>query len=320
MKILLVGRGRKKTRTEYFVKVALKENDHQVYVFDDVKLSQLLGRSAVQVLLKSMIAFLQPDLVYFAKASKLSVSSIRRISAKVLTVMWYFDIRKSLDPMVLERAKQVGLFVTVSSELSKRFEAAGVKNVWHLPQAFTQHILQMKPRENIKPTDVAFIGNNRGAEARIRLLKKIGTQFQLTVWGSGWAGFQDSFIVPDKKVFNKDYVSICQNSRIVLATPTEESYSSVRHYFSNRVWLTLGSGGFLLHKYHEGMDDYFKDQKHLVFFQDDNDCLEKIQYYLSHEEERKNIAYSGQRYVLEHHTYRVRIEALMQYVSRNLRV
>lgn len=60
-----------------------------------------------------------------------------------------------------------------------------------------------------------------------------------------------------------------------------------------RVFDILGAGGFCLTNYQDGIREHFEDGKDLVVFTDREDMMEKIQYYLSHEEERKKIAMQG---------------------------
>jgi hypothetical protein len=85
----------------------------------------------------------------------------------------------------------------------------------------------------------------------------------------------------------------------------------VRHksYWSDRVYETLGRGGFLIHPYVEGMDEEFTDAEHLVFYPYGNfDALQAaIDYYLAHPAEREQIAKAGQAHVAANYTYHRRL-------------
>ena len=52
--------------------------------------------------------------------------------------------------------------------------------------------------------------------------------------------------------------------------------------------------------------DYFVIGEQLETFTSENELLEKIQYYLEHEEERARIALAGQQAVREYHSYKQR--------------
>ncbi len=77
------------------------------------------------------------------------------------------------------------------------------------------------------------------------------------------------------------------------------------NYWSDRVFETMGRGGFIIHPYIKGMEDYFEDGKHLVFYEFGNfeDLKQKIDYYLTHDKEREKIRKAGFEHVRDHHTY-----------------
>ena len=84
-----------------------------------------------------------------------------------------------------------------------------------------------------------------------------------------------------------------------------------------RVWDVLGAGGFLLTNYQAEIPYYFEEGKDLVCFDDEKDLVEKVGYYLNHEEERKEIARNGYRKVKEIHTYRKRLEQMLSIIGQN---
>lgn len=315
MKVMMVGRGNKRNRTERYVRNAFESLGHEVRVHDDVKLSQWIGKVLCGQTLRLRLRWWKPDLIYLAKASGLDAWLVRSFRLQYPTVMWYFDITEEVDQQILKRAQQSDLFITVSSGLSRKYKDAGVPKVWSLPQAFPPEILNLSTSRRIPDAEVAFIGNNHGTESRNTFLRSVAEVYQLTLFGRGWSEFSGVCAVPDISVYNRDYVEVCRSSKIILAYPTRESYSGIRHYFSNRIWMTLGSGGFLMHKYHQGMEDYFHDGEHLVFFRDRRDALEKIDYYLQNPRERSRIADTGREYVLGQHTYRHRVLSLLTHLQ-----
>lgn len=83
-----------------------------------------------------------------------------------------------------------------------------------------------------------------------------------------------------------------------------------------RIWDVLGSGGFLLTNYQAEIPVYFTEGKDLVCFDGIEDLTEKADYYLAHEEERKEIARNGYRKVKEYHTYIERISTMLSQVEQ----
>lgn len=76
-------------------------------------------------------------------------------------------------------------------------------------------------------------------------------------------------------------------------------------YWSDRVYETLGRGGFLIHPRVPGMERQFEDGKHLVFYEygDFDGLRDRIGYYLNHEDEREEIRRAGHEHVKANHTY-----------------
>lgn len=76
----------------------------------------------------------------------------------------------------------------------------------------------------------------------------------------------------------------------------------------------MGCGGFLLTNYQQDFEDYFEAGVDYVYYTDNNDLLYKVDYYLSHPQERETIAENGYRKVKEYHTYGHRIKEILQLV------
>lgn len=69
----------------------------------------------------------------------------------------------------------------------------------------------------------------------------------------------------------------------------------------------MGAGGFLLTNYQNDFSRHFEDKTDYVSYNSPEDMLDKIEYYLSHEKERKQISENGWRKVCKEHTYEQRI-------------
>ena len=73
----------------------------------------------------------------------------------------------------------------------------------------------------------------------------------------------------------------------------------------------MGSGGFLLTNFQSEFLEYFTPDADFVYYNDYNELMDKVDYYLIHEKERKEIALNGCEKVRIKHTYRQRIEEMM---------
>ena len=76
----------------------------------------------------------------------------------------------------------------------------------------------------------------------------------------------------------------------------------------------LGCEGFLLTNYQEDYFRFFAPGEEFVYYESRRDLMEKIRYYLEHDDERKEIARRGYERVLSDHTYEQRLEAILDIV------
>ena len=86
-----------------------------------------------------------------------------------------------------------------------------------------------------------------------------------------------------------------------------------------RAFEIMGSGGFLLSNYQRDFEECFCNGADYVYYTDYEDLVEKVEYYLSHEKERKEIARNGYENVKKNHTYRNRVDVIMEIINEGER-
>lgn len=79
-----------------------------------------------------------------------------------------------------------------------------------------------------------------------------------------------------------------------------------------RVFDVLASGGFLMMDKNEAVDELFTAGEDYISFTDPKNAREMAEYYLENDEERKAIARSGQRKVMENHTLKDRWKTILE--------
>lgn len=87
---------------------------------------------------------------------------------------------------------------------------------------------------------------------------------------------------------------------------------SIRSGIPLRAFEIIGSGGFLLTNYQEDYLDCFEPGIDYVYYESYDDLLEKVDYYLSNESERAQIARNGYEKVKKYHTYKNRVETILE--------
>lgn len=178
--------------------------------------------------------------------------------------------------------------------------------VHHLSQGCDQTALPCAPKEGRHPplllTGISA-GGGRGRESFTNDLT---------------ARYREQLLHIRSGVHGRPLAQTIAGSTIVIAPDSPLT----DRYWSNRVYLTLGLGGFLLHPFSEGLAREYVEGKELVFYRGREDLYRLIDYYLdpSHSEEREAIRSAG--YIRTHtsYTYRHRCEKLIALVRERLGV
>lgn len=147
-------------------------------------------------------------------------------------------------------------------------------------------------------------------EERKRLLRNIsamGYDFRLYT-GS------DLSMEPALQKKNRGYVDYKSVMPIIFEQSKINLNISLRSIHSGiplRAMDIMGCGGFLLSNYQEELGESFKEGKEMEMFRSREECLDKIRYYLTHEEERLSIAAEGYRAVNERFDYKKQLNKLI---------
>lgn len=158
----------------------------------------------------------------------------------------------------------------------------------------------------------------RKDSVQILLKPLIEHGYNVLIWGNRWdkldseiVGFDVPSSVLKQKIPYVDTNDVYSSSKIVLG------FQNNLQELTSRTFEVLGAGGFLLTPCTPAIQEFFIPEKHLVCSQSPEETIELIDYYLNHEEERKEIALSGQMEVYNHHTYRHRAEEILRVVGKS---
>jgi hypothetical protein len=170
---------------------------------------------------------------------------------------------------------------------------SGNDQTWWLPLAAAPdvHYQQDVPRM----FEVGFVGNlarAHRATSRARRLRLIAQHFKT-----------NDFYRPHTA---EELGAVYSQSKIVINT-------SITGDVSMRLFEGTACGALVLtDSAANGLAQLFEIGNEIVVYRDDRDMLEKIGYYLAHDEERLRIARAGQRRTLAEHTYTHRAQRIIQ--------
>lgn len=92
------------------------------------------------------------------------------------------------------------------------------------------------------------------------------------------------------------------------------SLRSIKTGIPLRAMDIMGAGGFLLTNYQEDFLRHFIPGEDYVYYESQDDLMEKCEYYLTHEDERRRIAKNGHDKVKEFHNYPLRLTQILEIV------
>lgn len=107
--------------------------------------------------------------------------------------------------------------------------------------------------------------------------------------------------------YDKEMPLVFNRSRINLNITLRSIHSGI----PLRVMDILGCGGFVLSNYQPELAEYFREDKEIVLFRSLEECLDKIDYYLSHEDKRAQIARAGFDAVKKNFDYKTGLTSLL---------
>jgi len=151
------------------------------------------------------------------------------------------------------------------------------------------------------------------SDERINLLGRVSEEYNLALYSGS-----DKSLLPKAEhkgyvSYDKDLPKIFRDSAININITARSLESGI----PLRALDIMGAGGFLMSNYQPELAEYFEDGKELVLFESEKDLLDKIGYYLEHEELRKEIAYNGWKKIQEQFEYEYVVTQILKTVEEN---
>lgn len=158
--------------------------------------------------------------------------------------------------------------------------------------------------------ELLFVGNSRKVFRRI-LKDLLPTKYDLSVYGKNWDGLIDSKYIKGELIPNNQVGQAYHDAAVLLNDHWDDMRS--KGFISNRIFDGLSAGAFIISDEVEGLDKVLDGC--IVTYHDKKDLAEKLDHYISHPEERHEIARKGQREVREKHTFMQRTEQMLSFIE-----
>ena len=254
----------------------------------------------------------RPDVLYVQDMNWLSDRFLREIKSVAGLIVG--QIACPVTPGVNFRT--FDLILSSFPHFVDRFRREGLDSQY-LPLGFEPRVLSHLsdgPRHS-----VVFVGNlSSSHQRRIDFLERLASAVQLDVWGPGAETLHadsplrirhhgEAWALEMYQVFYRADIVI--NHHIDLA----ESFAN-----NMRLYEATGVGSLLLTDWKQNLDELFVPDREVVAYQSVDDAIERIRYYLEHDQQRKEIAAAGQQRTLREHSYSQRMQELTEILQPRL--
>ncbi len=280
MKIVLAGYLEEPSSTVVFMKKALEELGQEIIPFDYRRERRRLGSEKMQARMLDTVRQEKPDVFLLVKGEGISPATLREIRQTCHTSLRYMD--SPIPRWLVRLGREADSFLVTAGGLIDRYRRLGFKNVYHLWEGCDPEVHRYRePDSPLYQCEVAFIGTNKaGREELLRQVQKRG--LQVKIWGSpSWPA---DLPYQGELRDNENFARVCSGAKIILGLNDK---NAIPDYFSDRAFLTLACRGFHLTSYVPGLEKWFTNKEHLVWFPSGKgwknryrECLRLIDYYL----------------------------------------
>lgn len=156
-----------------------------------------------------------------------------------------------------------------------------------------------------------YIGVKLAAVERERTLRQLSEHFQVNLYTRSDTSMLPKVHCKGPALTLTEMPKIFHASRINLNI----TMRPIETGLSQRIWDVLGCAGFLITNWQAEIPEYFEIGRELETYESLEELEQKIRYYLSHEDERIEIALNGYEKVARHHTYELRAAEMIRVLS-----
>lgn len=325
MKILVVcmkhgyGDPNRELSFEYFnFYLTLEQMGHEVALFDYAAEIQELGKSAMNQKLLKLVQEWKPTITLFSLyTDQFDPEVVDELRRYTKTLCFFHDDTWRVDYSRFW-AKQFDFFTTPDFYGEYKYREIGLPNAIYFPFGCNEKISR-----NLgipKKYDVSFVGGwHPYREWLIKKIKKAGIKVE--VFGYGW---------PNSEIDQEGMIRVFNESRINLNLTNSSSWdvrylaSSLRAIKSSlrskktieqlkaRIFEVNGCNTFQLSYFVEGLANCYEIDKEIAVYADVNDLIDKIKFYLAHDELRESIAQAAYSRTIRNHTFAQRFNVVFQ--------
>jgi len=281
----------------------LVHSGYEVIAFDPLFTLKKYGKKIMNRILIESLYRWRPNIAFFVLfKDEIEFDTLLEIKNNmgIKTINWFCDDHWRFDSFSKYYAPYLSYVVTTYKKALEKYKEVGCENII-LSQWACNHFLYRRLNLPYK-YDVSFVGQPHGNRSRvIKELKKAGINVE--TFGFGWkSGRVSTYSMI--KIFNQTKINLN------LSNASRGEINQIK----GRDFEIPGCGGFMITSHMEDLSEYFSIGKEIITYNSISDLIEKIKYYLTHDDEREEIRRNGYLRVLNEHTYTLRFSKIFNVV------
>lgn len=159
--------------------------------------------------------------------------------------------------------------------------------------------------------ETQFFSKKIAEMERICVLNALALSHQVRLYTGSNTENLENVEVCGKISYNEEAPKVFHLSKINLNI----TLRSIETGVPQRVFDIMCAGGFVLSNYQEELAELFVPDEEIVLFYNMEGLIQKVRYYLTHEQERIRIAVNGYRKVCEYYNYPKRLQQIFDIVQ-----
>jgi spore maturation protein CgeB len=215
-------------------------------------------------------------------------------------ILNFSNLVKHMDDVI--NAQAAGFTKNI---LTKTYEQGDLKKF------SSRHIVEYVKLLDDRDLDFA-LGCEASGRIRKRLLSLLSPAFKVKVFGDDhWRQIEIGFLKAHPATdYWTETPKVYKLSKVNLNISKTFFAGTVQ-----RVFDIVYCGGFCLTDYRDDVNKWFEPGKEIETYSDENEFVEKVRYYLEHENERKDIQERGHKRLLNEHRVGQRIDTVMESIK-----
>ena len=278
---------------------------HEVLPINRRKVERFVGKRMGWWWVKRRLEAFKPDVV-LVFTFDLEPDRLQELRATVPTATFFDDCPQTIDERVAAMARASDVyFITNRGQIPLYERELGITPAYVTGGCDPTDHFRVPPEAEYT-SDVAFIGTADERGGRVEVMRALARRFDVKVYGDRWREFG---LTPAKDdVYPPQYRIICNSAKTVIGCDLRDD---VELYFSNRTWLSLGCGAFLVTRHVPKVEEVLTDGEHCAFYRSPEHAVEVVGRWLKDDAGRARVAAAGHAHAHANYSYARMLERML---------